>query len=136
MVVWVLKSTLGTEGLGRLDPNGFHGSAGFLRGSKRWRERTAKTAQGREVGVVKVAKKNLERSLTVSSELVPFQQIDVYAKESGFVRRARRGLRHSCQSRTGDGGLGNSEFRCNWRRTSTIRELPDRWREPGRNSAA
>jgi RND family efflux transporter MFP subunit len=38
------------------------------------------------VGVVKVGKKTLGRTLTVSSELVPFQEIDVYAKESGFVK--------------------------------------------------
>jgi RND family efflux transporter MFP subunit len=38
------------------------------------------------VGVVKVIRKNLGRTLTVSSELVPFQEIDVYAKESGFVK--------------------------------------------------
>ncbi len=38
------------------------------------------------VGVVKVGRKTLERQLTVSSELVPFQEIDVYAKESGFVK--------------------------------------------------
>ena len=44
-------------------------------------------SQTPEVGVVKVVKKPLERSLTVSSELVPFQQIDVYAKESGFVQQ-------------------------------------------------
>jgi len=37
-------------------------------------------------GVVKVERRNLERTLTVSSELVPFQEIDVYAKESGFVK--------------------------------------------------
>jgi RND family efflux transporter MFP subunit len=41
---------------------------------------------GVSVGVVKIGKKNLERTLTVSSELVPFQEIDVYAKESGFVK--------------------------------------------------
>ncbi len=40
-----------------------------------------------EVGVVRVVKKTLQRTLVVSSELVPFQQIDVYAKESGFVRK-------------------------------------------------
>ncbi len=40
----------------------------------------------REVGVVKVTRKTLQRTLVVSSELIPFQQIDVYAKESGFVR--------------------------------------------------
>src|ERR1017187_4225812 len=38
------------------------------------------------VGVTNVVKKNLDRKLTVSSELVPFQEIDVFAKESGFVK--------------------------------------------------
>jgi RND family efflux transporter MFP subunit len=38
------------------------------------------------VGVVKAGRKTLERQLTVSSELVPFQEIDVYAKESGYVK--------------------------------------------------
>lgn len=38
------------------------------------------------VGVTKVERHPLERQLTVSSELVPFQEIDVYAKESGFVQ--------------------------------------------------
>jgi RND family efflux transporter MFP subunit len=38
------------------------------------------------VSVVRVDRKTLQRNLTVSSELVPFEQIDVYAKESGFVR--------------------------------------------------
>lgn len=40
-----------------------------------------------EVGVIKAERTNLQQSLTVSSELVPFQQIDVYAKESGFVSK-------------------------------------------------
>src|SRR5215472_13965099 len=39
------------------------------------------------VGVTKVVKKSLGRELTLSSELVPFQEIDVYAKESGYVKR-------------------------------------------------
>lgn len=39
------------------------------------------------VGVARVAKKSLGRDLTLSSELVPFQEIDVYAKESGFVQK-------------------------------------------------
>ncbi len=39
------------------------------------------------VGVTKVEKKSLGRQLTVSSELVPFQEIDVYAKESGYVKK-------------------------------------------------
>lgn len=37
------------------------------------------------VGIVKVERHPLQRQLTVSSELVPFQEIDVYAKESGYV---------------------------------------------------
>jgi 4-hydroxy-4-methyl-2-oxoglutarate aldolase len=41
----------------------------------------------REVGVVAVTRKNLQSTLVVSSELVPFQQIDVYAKEAGFVKQ-------------------------------------------------
>jgi RND family efflux transporter MFP subunit len=42
---------------------------------------------GVTVGTVKVERKALERTLTLSSELVPFQVIDVYAKESGFVKQ-------------------------------------------------
>ncbi len=38
------------------------------------------------VGVANVTKKLLGRELTLSSELVPFQEIDVYAKESGYVK--------------------------------------------------
>ena len=38
------------------------------------------------VGVTNVVKKSLGRELTLSSELVPFQEIDVYAKESGYVK--------------------------------------------------
>jgi RND family efflux transporter MFP subunit len=37
-------------------------------------------------GVTKARRLPLERSLTLSSELVPFQEIDVYAKESGYVQ--------------------------------------------------
>jgi RND family efflux transporter MFP subunit len=43
-------------------------------------------SSGVSVGVVKIGKKTLGRTLTLSSELVPFQEIDVYAKESGFVK--------------------------------------------------
>jgi RND family efflux transporter MFP subunit len=39
------------------------------------------------VGVTKVVNKSLGRQITLSSELVPFQEIDVYAKESGFVKK-------------------------------------------------
>jgi len=39
------------------------------------------------VGVMKASRKTLQRAITLSSELVPFQEIDVYAKESGFVKK-------------------------------------------------
>jgi len=39
------------------------------------------------VGVVRVTTKPMGRELSISSELVPFQEIDVYAKESGFVKQ-------------------------------------------------
>jgi RND family efflux transporter MFP subunit len=39
------------------------------------------------VGVTKVVNKSLGREITLSSELVPFQEIDVYAKESGYVKK-------------------------------------------------
>jgi RND family efflux transporter MFP subunit len=42
---------------------------------------------GVSVGVIKAGTKTLSRTLTQSSELVPFQEIDVYAKESGFVKQ-------------------------------------------------
>ncbi|HEV8415793.1 MAG TPA: efflux RND transporter periplasmic adaptor subunit [Bryobacteraceae bacterium] len=38
------------------------------------------------VGVTKVGRKTLQRTLALSSELVPYQVIDVYAKESGYVK--------------------------------------------------
>src|ERR1700683_430470 len=41
------------------------------------------------VGVTTVRRWPLERRLTLSSELVPFQEIDVYAKESGYVRELK-----------------------------------------------
>jgi len=47
----------------------------------------ANTASALTVGVTRVAKKTLSRQITLSSELVPFQEIDVYAKESGYVQK-------------------------------------------------
>src|SRR5271169_4967354 len=42
--------------------------------------------EGITVGVAKAGTRPMALHLTVSSELVPFQEIDVYAKESGFVK--------------------------------------------------
>lgn len=39
------------------------------------------------VGVTRIVRKSLGRQITLSSELVPFQEIEVYAKESGFVKK-------------------------------------------------
>jgi RND family efflux transporter MFP subunit len=47
----------------------------------------ASAQQAVTVGVTKVVKKTLSRQITLSSELVPFQEIDVYAKESGYVQK-------------------------------------------------
>ena len=39
------------------------------------------------VGVVKAARHPLERNLTIAADLVPFQEIDVYAKEAGYISK-------------------------------------------------
>lgn len=49
-------------------------------------KRVQASGPGLTVGVTKVTKKSLGRDITLSSELVPFQEIDVYAKESGYVK--------------------------------------------------
>ena len=41
------------------------------------------------VGVAEVARKPIMRQITLSSELVPFQEIDVYAKEAGYVKQLK-----------------------------------------------
>jgi RND family efflux transporter MFP subunit len=38
------------------------------------------------VGVATVTRRPIVRQLTVSSELVPFQEIDLYAKEAGYIK--------------------------------------------------
>lgn len=38
------------------------------------------------VGVAPVTRRPIVRQITVSSELVPFQEIDLYAKESGYIK--------------------------------------------------
>jgi multidrug efflux pump subunit AcrA (membrane-fusion protein) len=41
------------------------------------------------VGVTSVVRKPVARQLTVSAELVPYQETDVWAKESGYVTDLR-----------------------------------------------
>ncbi len=62
------------------------GSAGKVHAKDPGEARSIPDSPAVSVGVVKVGRKNLGRTLTVSSELVPFQEIDVFAKESGFVK--------------------------------------------------
>lgn len=38
------------------------------------------------VGVAPVTRRTIVRQITISSELVPFQEIDIYAKESGYLK--------------------------------------------------
>jgi RND family efflux transporter MFP subunit len=54
-------------------------------GPERASSDTGEQSQAVSVGVATVERRPLKRTLTVSSELVPFQEIDVFAKESGFV---------------------------------------------------
>ncbi len=64
------------------------GLAGILSGCGSATKASAESASAEvTVGVTKVTRQTLSRQLTVSSELVPFQEIDVYAKESGFVKQ-------------------------------------------------
>lgn len=55
--------------------------------SEKENEQVQASAPAVTVGVTKVVARSLSRTLTLSSELVPFQEIDVYAKESGYVKK-------------------------------------------------
>ncbi len=44
-------------------------------------------ANAPHVGVVRVARKDLSSTLQIASELMPFQDINVYAKVSGYIRK-------------------------------------------------
>ena len=61
-------------------------AAGMAACSRRGRAAVGETAEPVSVGVARAIRMPLERQLTLSSELVPFQEIDVYAKESGYVK--------------------------------------------------
>ncbi len=55
--------------------------------SQKGSENVQASAAEATVGVTRVVNKSLGRKITLSSELVPFQEIDVYAKESGYVKK-------------------------------------------------
>lgn len=75
LLPYVLTATLAAVAIGASSCSGNEG------------ERVQAKGPAITVGVVKVAKKSLGRDVTLSSELVPFQEIDVYAKESGYVKK-------------------------------------------------
>ena len=60
---------------------------GFSACSGSHTDRVQASAIPATVGVTKAVKQSLGRKITLSSELVPFQEIDVYAKESGYVKK-------------------------------------------------
>jgi len=62
-------------------------AAGMAACSRSGSAEAGETPPAVSVGVTRVIRMPLERQLTLSSELVPFQEIDVYAKESGYVRQ-------------------------------------------------
>jgi RND family efflux transporter MFP subunit len=75
--LWILVSFVLAPGLGSLSCGG-----------DRVHEREpAQKSEAVAVGVTTVVRKPLSRHLTVSAELVPFQEIDVYAKEAGYVQQ-------------------------------------------------
>jgi RND family efflux transporter MFP subunit len=73
---WVLASAAGMLALTLSSCNGSKGSSV-----------EANAEPTVTVGVTSVTRKTLSRQLTLSSELIPFQEIDVYAKESGYIRK-------------------------------------------------
>lgn len=65
-------------------------AVGACGGSRVQAEDTRAAATGStQVAVAKVGRKVIDRQLTMASELVPFEEIDVYAKESGYVKELK-----------------------------------------------
>lgn len=61
---------------------------------------TATAVNPISVAVAKATRKTMDQHLTVSSELVPYQEIDVYAKESGYVEKLN--VDYGSHVKTGD----------------------------------
>ena len=75
------------------------------------------------VGFTKVERRPVQRQLTVSSELVPFQEIDVYAKESGYVKRLLVDYGTHVKAGAADRGAGDTRI------GSTDRARPGQFKE-------
>jgi len=64
-------------------------AAGMTACSRNGRAEAGEAPEAVSVGVTRAMRMPLERQVALSSELVPFQEIDVYAKESGYVREIK-----------------------------------------------
>src|SRR6202040_1341295 len=61
--------------------------AGLLAGCGSSGKTKADAADAPNVAVVKVTRQNLSNELEIASEFLPFQEIDVYAKVSGYIQK-------------------------------------------------
>jgi len=59
----------------------------ILAGCGQTRSNPDDPANAPHVAVVKVARKNLSNTLEIASEFQPFQEIDIYAKVSGYIQK-------------------------------------------------
>lgn len=62
-------------------------TAGLLAGCGSGEKTSADTASATPVAVVKVVRRNISNKLEIASEFQPFQEIDVYAKVSGYIQK-------------------------------------------------
>jgi len=61
--------------------------AALLAGCASTGKTKADAADAPNVAVVKVTRQNLSNELEIASEFLPFQEIDVYAKVSGYIQK-------------------------------------------------
>jgi len=64
-------------------------ATGLASCSRNDRAEAVETSPAVPVGITRAIRMPLDNRLTLSSELVPFQEIDVYAKESGYVKQLK-----------------------------------------------
>jgi RND family efflux transporter MFP subunit len=62
-------------------------AAWFLEGCGSSGKTNPEAASAPQVGVVKVVRKDLSNNLQIASEFLPFQEVNVYAKVSGYIQK-------------------------------------------------
>ena len=65
-------------------------------------------ANAPSAAVVKVTRGNIADNLEIASEFLPFQEVDVYAKVSGFIQKLNVDYGTHVKQGQVSGGLGNS----------------------------